>query len=383
MNNRPVPEDFAAIFPTKPLSNCLEGVKVPAKIPRSSFLNDGKIPIISQESDFINGYWDHEADAVRVDDPVVVFGDHTQVLKLIDFDFVVGADGVKILKPKDFLDAAFLKYFLEANPIASLGYARHYRHISGMDIPLPPLDEQRRIVAVLDQAFSALDRARAHAEANIGSARELFGQFLETTVASNDSDWKQLPLNSLGATQTGSTPKTSEAENYGDFVPFIKPGDFKPDGAIDLKNQGLSEVGARKARTVPAGSALMVCIGATIGKSGFTETRITTNQQINSVTPREGVSGEFLYYQFISSGFQREVLHRSGQATLRIINKSKWSEIEVGIPSDIATQLQIVQTLRDMRHHTEQLVSQYKQKLADIANLRQSLLQKAFSGELT
>ena len=127
----------------------------------------------------------------------------------------------------------------------------------------------------------------------------------------------------------------------------------------------------------------MVCIGATIGKAGFTETTITTNQQINSVAPRKGVSGEFLYYQFISSSFQREVLHRSGQATLPIINKSKWSEIKVGIPSDLATQLQIVENLHEMRRHTQQLVSQYEQKLADLATLRQSLLQKAFSGELT
>ncbi len=249
-------------------------------------------------------------------------------------------------------------------------------------IPLPDVEEQKRIVAVLDQVFAALDRARAHAEANIDSARELFERFLETTLASKASDWKQLPLSSLGATQTGSTPKTSEAENYGDFIPFIKPGDFKPDGSIDLENQGLSEVGAKKARTVPAGSALMVCIGATIGKSGFTETAVTTNQQINSVAPRKDVSGEFLYYQFISSNFQREVLHRSGQATLPIINKSKWSGIEVATPPDLATQLRVVENLREMRRHTDQLISQYAQKLADLANLRQSLLQKAFSGQL-
>lgn len=258
-----------------------------------------------------------------------------------------------------------------------------FSDLGRLPIPLPPLEDQKRIVAVLDQAFAALDRARAHAEANRANCRELFGTLLEATLRRDASGWKRLPLKSLGTTQTGTTPKASEAESYGDFIPFIKPGDFKLDGSLELENQGLSELGAKKARTVPAGSALMVCIGATIGKAGFTKTDIVTNQQINSVFPRDGISGEFLYYQFITPSFQREVMRRSGQATLPIINKSKWSEIEVAFPSDLATQARIVESLRAIRRHTEELVGRYDQKIADLANLRQSLLQKAFSGELT
>jgi type I restriction enzyme S subunit len=124
---------------TRALADCIEKVKVPAKVPRTSFLDEGSFPVISQEADFINGYWNDEADLVKLTEPVVIFGDHTQVLKFIDFDFVVGADGVKILKPKHFLDAKFLRFYLEANPFSSLGYARHYRHISALEVPLPML----------------------------------------------------------------------------------------------------------------------------------------------------------------------------------------------------------------------------------------------------
>jgi len=172
------------------------------------FLDDGPIPIISQEADFVNGYWDQDSDIVRVTKPVVVFGDHTQVLKLVDFDFVVGADGVKILKPKDFLDAAFLKFFLEANPFPSLGYARHYRHISGLEIPLPPLEEQRRIVAKLDQAFTALDRARAHAEANLADAEALFQTQSGTVFENLFQTHKSTALSDIAKKITkGSSPK--------------------------------------------------------------------------------------------------------------------------------------------------------------------------------
>ena len=97
--------------------------------------------------------------------------------------------------------------------------------------------------------------------------------------------WVEKRLDEIGTLQTGSTPKTSENGNVGDFIPFVKPSDFATDGSVGYANNGLSEVGLAKARRVPAGSVLMVCIGATIGKCGYCDRDVTTNQQINSLTP--------------------------------------------------------------------------------------------------
>ena len=250
-------------------------------------------------------------------------------------------------------------------------------------VPLPPLEEQKRIVAVLDQAFAALDRARANAEANLADAGNMFACFLELKLDENSGVWPAYPMKNLGRIQTGGTPKASDKDSYGDYIPFIKPGDFNPDGTLETNNAGLSETGAQRARIVPSGSALMVCIGATIGKAGFSEVDVACNQQINSITPKPGVSGEFLYYQFLSPSFQKEVWRRSGQATLPIINKSKWSEIAVRVPESEEAQTHIIESLREMRRHTEMLMAGYAEKLKSIADLRQSLLQQAFSGRLT
>lgn len=252
-----------------------------------------------------------------------------------------------------------------------------------VEIPLPSLGEQKRIVAVLDQAFAALDRARASAEANLADATEFFASEMDEVLTRTGADWSRRKLSSLGVIMTGSTPKTAEPGNFGEDIPFITPGDFRADGSLDTGNRGLSEQGAAKARLIPSGSALMVCIGATIGKAGFTTVEVAANQQINAICPNDDVSGEYLYYQFLTPRFQKELMERAGQATLPIISKGKWSEMEVCMPPSHSVQMQVITRMREARVRTARFQASYRSKLADIAALRQSLLQAAFSGQLT
>ena len=117
----------------KPFESCIAPVEYTRKVQRQDFLDEGRFPIVSQEAEFTNGYWNEEADVYRVSTPVVIFGDHTQVLKYVAFDFVLGADGVKILEPRDFLHPKFFFYHLQAANLASLGYARHYRLLKELE----------------------------------------------------------------------------------------------------------------------------------------------------------------------------------------------------------------------------------------------------------
>ena len=149
---------------TKPFEDCIEKVTYTSKIQRKYFLDTGTFPVVSQEDAFINGYWDGEDDVFRVETPLVVFGDHTKVLKYVDFDFVLGADGVKLLPPKEFLVPKFFYYQLQTAQLDSLGYARHYKLLKELQINYPDKAEQHRIVALLDEAFDGIDTARANAE---------------------------------------------------------------------------------------------------------------------------------------------------------------------------------------------------------------------------
>ena len=206
---------------------------------------------------------------------------------------------------------------------------------------------------------------------------------MDTFFSRPAAGWTEERLDQLGQLQTGTTPRTSEAGNNGDHIPFIKPGDFRKDGSLDYENEGLSEAGLNSSRLIKKGSALMVCIGATIGKAGYTEMNISANQQINAITPRNGIVGKFLYYQMISKRFQREVLANAGQATLPIINKSKWGNLSIFLPPDFAAQVRIASKLDDLSLKTSQLQDVYQSKQRKLAELKQAILQKAFSGELT
>src|SRR5690606_22858395 len=226
-------------------------------------------------------------------------------------------------------------------------------NLAEQTIPLPPLPEQQRIVSILDEAFAAIAKAKANAEQNLKNAKELFESYLQGVFEKKGDGWEERKVNEIGNAQTGTTPKTIEKENYGDFIPFIKPADVDFSGIGDIRydNEGLSEIGLKKGRKMESGSILMVCIGATIGKVGFAEREVSCNQQINSLTVKKEFEPKFIYYAMTSKEFQEKVLleGKGAQATLPIINKSKWENLTISFPKSKEEQQTIVRQLDALR----------------------------------
>lgn len=143
-----------------PFEDSIVKVKYTTKIPSNDYLEQGLYPIVSQEEGLISGYWNNKADVFKVSNPVIIFGDHTRILKYVDFDFVLGADGVKILQPIKGIDAKFFKLYLESCKIPSLGYSRHYKLLKELHIPIPPLPIQEKIVAELDCLSGVIEKKK-------------------------------------------------------------------------------------------------------------------------------------------------------------------------------------------------------------------------------
>jgi len=256
--------------------------------------------------------------------------------------------------------------------------------LRGIEIPIPSLDEQKRIVKILDEAFENIKQAKENTEKNLQNARSLFESYSQSIFANPGKDWEEKRIKEIGITQTGLTPKTANRDYYGDFVPFITPADVDifGDGSVRYDSKGLSEAGLRVGRGIDRNSVLMVCIGATIGKVGFAEQMVSCNQQINTLTPGADFEPKLLYYILSTKSFFDKVIRASSQATLPIINKGKWEELSVIYPKSLSEQKFIVAKLDALSAEARKLEEIYTKKLADLEELKKSVLQKAFNGEL-
>jgi type I restriction enzyme S subunit len=292
-----------------------------------------------------------------------------------------------VIKPdEDKLNQKFLVYYLNSinlNPwVTGITVPKlNQEKLKSIPIPLPSIAEQKKIVDKLDMIFAGIDKTLIATNNNIKNTEKLFQSYLTEVFKHGSKDWKIYSIKELGKVITGSTPKTSVAENYGDFISFVKPGDFKTDGSIDFEKQKLSKIGMSKSRVVEKKSSLMVCIGATIGKSGYTDIDIVTNQQINSITPTSKFNYKFIYYQMLTSEFQKKVMNSYGQATLPIINKSKWQSLTMKLPS-IDEQLEMVKTLDNLRIETDILKNKLLTKTNELSSLKLSILRQGLAGEL-
>lgn len=191
--------------------------------------------------------------------------------------------------------------------------------------------------------------------------------------------WEVKKLREIGIIQTGTTPPTKDKLNYGDYINFVKPAHFNLNGTINVDIEGLSEIGLKKGRLVEKDSILMVCIGATIGKTALVDIPVSCNQQINSFTPNKNLCSKFFYYALNSDTFYKKVLDASSQATIPIINKSKWENLEVSFPKSFEEQKQIVEILDKAFETIEQAKVNIEKNIQNSKELFQSRLTEIFS----
>lgn len=134
------------------------------KVKQRDYLSSGALPVIDQGQEFINGYTDEIEKQIECQLPVIVFGDHTRILKFVNFAFVAGADGIKIIKPLDIFNPKLFYYFLQALELPDRGYGRHFQFLRKTTMPIPPLPEQHRIVEAIESYFTRLDAVVAALE---------------------------------------------------------------------------------------------------------------------------------------------------------------------------------------------------------------------------
>lgn len=350
-----------------PFENCIKKVKYTAKIASSDYLTTGAYPIISQEEEMISGYWDKKEDVFAVSSPVVIFGDHTRVLKYVDFDFVLGADGVKILQPIDCLDAKFLMYFLKSYKIPSLGYSRHYKLLKEISVPVPERAEQEWIVGELDCLSGIIAAKRAQLRELDTLAQSIFYTMFGDPIT-NDKGWqtKKLP-EFCTVISTGITYKPENVTDDGIIVlrsSNIQNNQFVLDDIVRI-NMSLKE-----SQYVQQNDILMCSRNGSARLVGKVALIPNTTERMSWGAFMTIIRSEF--YHFLFQYFQlpafRQQLIKTKTSTVNQITIGMLKDIFVPVPP-IDLQQQFAEKIENIERQKE-LITKSIKETEDLFNSR-------------
>ncbi len=153
------------------------------KLLSSAVKPEGQYPVVDQGQKHVTGFTDDAGLVIKIPGPVIVFGDHTKAIKYIDFDFVAGADGTKILRPIH-QDEKFFAWQLRSFSLEDRGYARHFKVLNACLFALPPLAEQSRIVTRVEELMQLCDALEASGQLEAQQHAQLVGTLLGTLTQS-------------------------------------------------------------------------------------------------------------------------------------------------------------------------------------------------------
>ena len=348
------------------------------KTPQTEFLEEGEFPVVDQGQSLVAGFVNDRSRVCSVKPPVIVFGDHTRAIKYVDFEFAMGADGTKVLVPKVESDTKYLYYALKAIKIPAAGYSRHYKFLKETQIPLPPLDQQKRIAGILDAA-DALRTKRREALAQLDSL--LQSTFLDMfgDPVTNSMGWDTFALGAVGEVITGNTPSRKRPEYYGEDIEWIKSDNINdPSFVLTEAEERLSVTGKAVARTSPSGSILVTCIAGSpscIGNAAIANREVAFNQQINAFVPGKRIA---LWFAFGVFWVGKRLVQNSSTSSMKgMVSKSAFSAISIPIPPT-SLQSRFAAIAESVEH---QKASQ-RAHLAELDTLFASLQSRAFRGDL-
>lgn len=297
--------------------------------------------------------------------------------------------GCRGLVPSEKILYKYLYYFLgfSVDLLNDLGSGTTFKELSAgklksVEIPLPSLPEQKRIVAILDEAFAGIDTAIANTEKNLANARELFESYLNSVFTQGGDRWESSILGDVYDVRDG----THDSPKYQSSGRALVTSKNLKSGSLDLSNvKCISEEDYQsicRRSAVHKGDVLLAMIG-TIGNPIVVENE--PDYAIKNVAlfkvPKDR-SGHFLRYYLMSQETVKKMAREAKGTTQKFVGLGYLRNFPIQLPDNNQEQL-LVEAIAEYEGIARNLESIYQQKLTALAELKQSLLQKAFSGQLT
>lgn len=386
-----VPENWVWV---RLLSTFVNKTDSKKKIQQKFYLKTGDYAIVDQGQNLIGGYTNDASLQYDGELPVVVFGDHTRCVKYVDFKFVQGADGVKILLPFKSFDSKFFYYAIMNLNIPNMGYRRHFPLFDKLTLPLPPLSEQQRIVERIEELFAKLDEAKERLQEVADSfavrkaailhkafTGELTKQWRWENGVSDES-WEERKLGEICKIGSGGTPSRKHAEYYNGNIPWIKTGELAWNVITEAEEYITEEAVLNSSAKMHCAGSVLVAMygqGLTRGKAAILGINATTNQAVCSLKPLELLMSEFLFYYFMKNYWQfREEAVGGNQPNYSAKMISSWI---ISLPT-LPEQHEIVRLIDDLLARERAAQQATEQALASIDLMKKSILARAFRGEL-
>ena len=258
--------------------------------------------------------------------------------------------------------------------------------VYALQIPLPSLGEQKRIVAILDQAFAALDRARAHAEANLADATELFDASLREVFTASAEGKPVNALSDIAVAIVDCEHKTAPITETGYpsiRTPNVGKGLLKLEAVNRVSESTYREWSRRAtpepgdlimAREAPAGNVAVIPEGEKVCL-GQRTLLIKVDQELTDPS--------YLALLLLHPTMQRRLLAKSAGATVQHVNMKDIRALRLPNLPSLEKQQECARRANEIRAMATRVEAATRTKIHDLNALRQSLLQKAFSGQLT
>jgi type I restriction enzyme S subunit len=299
------------------------------------------------------------------------------------------------VKPNEKIDLKFILYAVNSRKLEILNQRRGVRQknlslakIKNIALPIPPLPEQNRIVAILDQAFEGIDRAIANTEKNLANSCELFESYLNAIFTQKGDGWVEKKLGQIGGKVfTGPFGSLLHKSDYvSNGIPIINPANIEDDKIIPNLNKTVTQDTVERLQAyILKQNDVVVARRGEIGRCA-----VVREEQAGwlcgsgsfFIKPFENVDSVFLAHLLRSAVYRNKLENLSTGATMQNLSNQSLSALVIAMPS-LDEQNRITNKIDDLRTETQRLEAIYSQKIAALKELKQSILQKAFTGELT
>lgn len=351
------------------------------KIKLKEINNSGMYPVIDQSEEFISGYTD-DIPKSKAKRNVIVFGDHTKILKYVDFPFIKGADGVKVLSLRnENHNIKYFYYFLKTLNLPDLGYSRYYKILKESYIPVPNIQLQNKFVNIFDSIENLIQTRQDQIQALDDLVESTFYDSFGIYISNKDNTVGLKDITSH--ISSGSTPRGGSNVYLSEGIPIIRSQDVLMN-KLDLTNVAyISEETHNSMRRskLKNKDILLNITGASIGRTAVfngEDDSANTNQHVASIrlSTKEFLP-EFISYYFSTYYFQSLIKNICSGGTREALNYTQIGMFK--IPNvDIEKQNLFAAFVEKIEGQKEIL----NRSLEELRDLFDSLMQDAFDGSM-